>query len=105
MHTVITATGKEAKLKKDGKYRIFAPGLGGFNSISALWSAPDVPPSGILSFSLDGDPGMSPELSQVDLSQTGEPGSRSVCANTNLAYIDVELAGMSPCGVVTIYLR
>lgn len=101
----INAAGKRVKLFANGEYRIFTNDLSSFSSISAMWAAPGVAPAGSLSFSVDGDPGQSPELGSISLGQAGQPGSRTCAANMELAFVDVALSGLPANGQLMLYLR
>lgn len=101
----INAAGKRVKLDANGNYRIFPSDLESFTSMSVIWTGRDASPAGILSFSLDGDPGQNSELGAINLAQSGTAGSRTCVSNMRLAFVDAALTGLPAGGELTLFLR
>lgn len=92
--------GNEVNITANGTYRIF--GLKPFYSASCLWTKPDITPAGVLAFTVDGDPGTG--LNIIDLSNTGQAGSRTKNSNFRFHFIDVTVTGLPENGSFTLYL-
>lgn len=101
----LNASGNRAKLDANGSYRIFPGDMESFSSISAMWDGNGISPAGILSFSVDGDPGQNSELGVINLGLSGQPGCRTASSNMNFAFVDVEVAALPAGGQVMLYLR
>ena len=83
------------RLDTDGDYRINlnAP----FNTMHAEWESSDIPSAGLLTFSVNGDPGDPPGV--IDLSS---PARVLSVGEARLSHIDINVSGLPAGGVVVL---
>ncbi len=94
--------GRRMRLDTDGAFPLELSGDLTFDTIETRWAARDVAPAGLLVFTADGDPGVSP--GEIDLAATGSEGSRVLVLNGRLNGITISASGLPAAGAVLVKL-
>ena len=94
-------TGKRVhEITANGEYRLGGPG----QFFLAAWKKAGVNPAGTVTLEFDQDPGTDPAGAAIDLSATGDTGSRALAANMVLPFIDVRVEGLPQGGEFDFYI-
>ena len=87
-------------IQANGQYRLASSGT----SITVKWNAEGMTPAGLLTFSVDGDPGEG--VGVIDLSASGEAGSRTLKTTGYVfPFLDIDVSGLPEGGSFILYIN